>query len=272
MSQYFVENYDSLCKIRNDFNVIKLIEECKFYESIVAYREYIRMVCDLLDGLNFKNDIEYSIALSQLMDIGFFSLALGFKKLSENEETGEQELPQIELYSHLGINIVLGEGNCRHYSSFHNDVMRRLEKDSKRFYCSAYLDSEKEPSEPNHMANTIYYNGKLYVVDTFNDADLYAFTSGTRAKHISEDEHRLLKYIPDDGIVFDSEDITVINNHIKDYEDSVSLPCISFEEYHEKYDSIVNLIISKKDKMSNFFYSTMDTKREIEKGLKLTQK
>ena len=272
MDNDFLEVISSIYKLRDDYVLLKSIEDIKYEEAIKKYRKYIRMVCDFLDSLNLKNDIDYSIVLSLLIDNGIFSVKRKFKKLSINEETGETELPEIEIFSHLGMNIVLGEGNCRHYATFHDDVMKRLEKDSKKFFCTAYREAGYEPQKSNHIANTIKHDGKLYIIDTFNDAYLYSFIDNIKARQVCNEDVTMLSYKPQGEIICGGGDIDSILRQLSENEKSVNMPSISFEEYYSQYSDLVDMLILQKEKVIRFYNSTMDTKKEIEKGIILELK
>ena len=230
------------------------------------------MVCEFLDSFNFKNDIDYSIALNILIEAGLFSVSSNFRRLSNYDETGEKDLPEIELFSHLGMNIVLAEGNYRHFASFHDDIMKKLEKDSRRFYCTAYKEGKEEPVGANHIANTINHNGKRYVIDIYNDCILFSFVDCMKARQISSDEHEILAYRPHSEIIFDNGDIESIKKEMYINETSAFLPSISEEEYNNEFGEILDLLTVKKDRLVGFNRSTKGTKKKIEKGLRLTKK
>ena len=132
-------------------------EKRRFGELYYSYDEFINKVVKLIKELKLpNNEISYSIVIRELIKNGCFSLDGNFSLRLGNIN---------ELYSKLGVNVVLGYGCCRHVCYFHKDVMDKVFDNGECLFVSVTdfknrISGMKKPA--THSINLITHKDVLY--------------------------------------------------------------------------------------------------------------
>jgi len=126
----------------------------KYVQLINDYNLYINVVSKLIDELSWnKDNLTKLNIITKLIHSGLFSYGQIFT--SGNSASSV-------LNSKLGLNVIEGNGFCRHLSNFISDVIPT----SKVLTCvTKCVNPFKE--EANHMINLLEYDGVFYGFDAF---------------------------------------------------------------------------------------------------------
>ena len=178
----FLLNEQRFWNIREIYNNI-------LYSSLIKdYDSYIKVATKLVDELTPNIDELSKINTTMyLLKDGVFSY----------NDNLSSVVPIIDIISSkLGLNILEGNGCCRHFASFINDIMN-----STNLTCVGEVDNPFT-SEANHVINKINYNGNIYGFDAFNEGVLFDFTSEFEMVSIDEDYDERLFYKPYAEVIF----------------------------------------------------------------------
>lgn len=194
-------------------------------DNIRYYNEYLLRASYLVKAMSLPNNaISASLVLHFLTELGVFSdnysfIVGGF-------------IPD-DIVGFLGINVIRGNGVCRHVTGFQSDVLGKINMMSEPFYC--YL-SDKELDEPNkmecnHAVNLILYKDNLYGYDALNNG-LYEFISDSAMKEMFTEKPHYIYYKPYMDIVLENTSISGVNNLIDIFGKIKEKEAISLDEYN----------------------------------------
>ena len=169
--------------IERNKNVLE--EQNKYNDIIIDYDYLITKLANFIKSLGYASSLDTSILISYLIDNGYLSIDNSFKK---------KELDDF-LLSRLGLSVLEGYGVCRNYSSFHNDVFKKLDIFDKQLYVYEGIGNGKK-KYANHVINLIYFDNNYYGIDTYNGNRLYRFNNEFVLKEISLDFNSKLRYKP----------------------------------------------------------------------------
>ncbi len=173
-------------------------EKESFSKTISLYDTYIEEVTEFLKTLELSSSLEYSIALENLMSKGYFSLSKQF----------EREEPKQDLSTCMGLSVLMGKGCCRNITSFHTDVLEKLNRYHKRFYCCYDYPLKRGKNHPaDHMISLIKDHKTIYGIDLNNGVTLYHFTSPFILKSLSVYSSNKLSYKPYIEMLYDESDV-----------------------------------------------------------------
>ncbi|MBR2678557.1 MAG: hypothetical protein IKE63_03990 [Bacilli bacterium] len=231
----------------------ELVDKEKYRETIIDYDLFLNEVVDELLKYDLNNSLEYSIALSYLLDCGYLS----------NDRTFKHKVSNQEIIGKLGINVVLGEGCCRNISDFHRDVFNKLQLSIQPFYCFQGIGKGTNRGA-NHIVNLVDYKDNKYAIDLHNYCFLYHFTKPFVMESISIFNRDKLLYKPYYGIILGEIDLDTIKENIKKFEEYSKMNPISSIEYHDdiKYRT-KELMRSNKNNLEKFDCKTKALKRKI---------
>lgn len=151
----------AIIKEQSNFLLKTLQNEYYYSENIQAYDEFISLTAELVKDLSIPdNPISASRVISKLISRGILSKdALFTDKLEDN-------YPNI--IGFLGIDIINGEGCCRHLTGIHKNIFDKLGLYDVELpvLCSGRNSFNHFLSTmPNHIINLILFNEKYYTHD-----------------------------------------------------------------------------------------------------------
>lgn len=224
-----------------------------YSKAIIEYEYFLDELADELLKYDLNDSLEYSIALSYLIDKGYLSNDHKFRHRESLEE----------VHGRLGMNIVSGKGCCRNIVDFHKDVFDKLNISLKPFYCYEGIRTGSN-SYANHVISLIDYDNNSYGIDLHNGTALFRFKTPVKLSLISTLNSGKVRYKPYYELVTGESDIETIKDNLKKYEECSKKKAISSLEYdldikHRTRD----LMRSKKDKLENFAERTKVLKKII---------
>ena len=234
----------------------KQIEEDKKnnIEAYYYYDLFLDKVVALLKDIKFNNSLEYSIALSYLIDCGYLSKDFSF--------IGEESL--LEVKTRLGMSIINGSGCCRNISAIAKEVLDKLNYDNSLLYCheGSHFFKRTKSLPANHVINLINYNNIDYGIDLYNNDILYRFISPLKLKAISSHYSGDLLYKPYYELMRGEADIAEIRNKIDSF--VVNNKCLYDIEYEDEIRFYVRDKMKKEeDSLYDFFNENKVLKKEI---------
>jgi len=153
-----------LMTLYQEANIINIEKNTEIYkENIKAYKEYLSIVSQIIRKIAIKdNPISISLIIDKLLYSGYFS------KNSKYDIQLTSSCPNITGY--LGLNIINGEGCCRHEASFHEDIFSNL--NLPNFTIVGYYDlvitlETIFQSIGNHVINIIEFENAYYCHNHF---------------------------------------------------------------------------------------------------------
>jgi len=228
-------------------------------KTILLYDEFIKEVSNFLKSLDLQNSIDYTLAISYLIQKGYLSEDLFFDKIETRKE----------LENRWGISIITGAGCCRNLSSIHYDIMKELKIPTKKLYChvdALFQDGKKKRA--NHVISLIRYQRTLYGIDLMNGNQLYHFKTPFHLDLISDRDIRQLSYKPYMEIILNESNLETIKTTIKRLKRESQKPWINPIDYRDEIVfPIVKKLEKQKDEMHTFHEKTKVLKKEIAKGM-----
>ena len=212
-------------------------ERAKFSNVFKNYDEFITMVATCLKNLDFKDQLEYSMFIKLLVDKGYLSHNLFLERKSPKEDK--------EITSRLGVNIVVGNGTCRHYSRMHQDIFKKLDLPLFLFYCyEGDLTLPESPDmEANHVVSLLPYDGQVYGLDIFNGYHLFGFKTPFILEEISTKTHHTLRYKPYIEMIMGESTLPQIKRRINAFEAVADRYSMEPEEWEEKRNQMKKRIL-----------------------------
>lgn len=245
---YLNGDKDALLYFANKYNTLQkqIDEEIYHYTELIdAYDLYIEYLAEFLASLKLKNAIEYSLALSYLIDKGVISISGTFK---------HQEA-KYELLSRFGISIITGVGCCRNVAAMHRDVFQQLDLYIKPFYCAEgeNVFNRLKNNPADHVINLIQDNDTLYGMDLFNKERLYKFKDTFTMESISTYSKSYLLYKPYYELITGESSIEDIQTTLTSFALESQKPHINPLQYSDeiKYP-IKSFMDSKTSEMETF--------------------
>lgn len=233
-------------------------EKGKFSELYYSYDGFINKVVKLIKELKLpNNEISYSIVIRELIKNGCFSLDGNFSLRLGNIS---------ELYSKLGVNVVLGYGCCRHVCYFHKDVMDKVFDNGECLFVSVTdfknrISGMKKPA--THSINLITHKDVLYGFDTLNGG-LYNFESEFHLEKLSKNKTHFY-YKPYLHMIFENYSMTDVKNSLVRYRIASYLKKIDISEYDEISLYTKDKICNGKNLITDFVIDTNEDKNKIKK-------
>lgn len=229
-------------------------ERKKYQKELYYYNQYISLIAELLIDLGLNNSLEYSQALTYLIKKGYLSINHTFKSQEAKNE----------LISCWGMNIIEGLGCCRNFGSFHNDVMKALNEDSRRLYCylEGFIKVGKFKSA-NHMINEITYEGRKYGIDIYHNK-LFRYKNPFSLKEISLYDNISLTNKPYYEIIYNEKSLDEVKEELKLLEEESKKKTIPKIVYSEelKYKTF-KYLEEKQEILEDFHNKTKIIRKEI---------
>ena len=171
-----------------------------------------------------------------------------------------------ELYSKLGVNVVLGYGCCRHVCYFHKDVMDKVFDNGECLFVSVTdfknrISGMKKPA--THSINLITHKDVLYGFDTLNGG-LYNFESEFHLEKLSKNKTHFY-YKPYLHMIFENYSMTDVKNSLVRYRIASYLKKIDISEYDEISLYTKDKICNGKNLITDFVIDTNEDKNKIKK-------
>jgi len=263
---YFLQGTPDVIKYYNkvfEENENGWIVEGLFYKDALGkYEEFITILAEFIRSLGYKNSIDRSFCLSYLIHSGYLSHDMRFSDKAPNRAN--------EITSKLGINIILGDGCCRNYSSLHSDVFRRLGLLSEYFYCyqgsNAFNRAKAHPA--NHVINLIEHEDNIYGIDMYNLNNLYHFIDPYNLQEISTNRRTVLRYKPYYELGMGESTIEEIKSKLQRFADYSSRRAMNPFDYEAnlKYE-IKREVRSQESEFRGFHEDTKKLKKEIKEAV-----
>ena len=229
-------------------------EQEKYHREIELYYQYISQIAEFLKDLNLNNSLEYSQALTYLLLNGFLS----------NDHTFNYQEAHNDLDSCFGMNIVEGLGVCRNIASFHNDVMKELNEESRRIYCYIEKHFKIGKYKPaRHMMSEITYEGVKYGIDIGCNR-LFRYKTPLQFEEIKRNKKKHIANKPYWEIVFDERTIDELKEELKALEEESKKKTISPTVYEEELlNKTFYYLSNKEDILEDFHNKTKIIRKEI---------
>ena len=235
-------------------------EDVTYREAIKEYRIYIRMIAELLNELKLPNNpLYYSIVLQRMIYRGYCSL---------KEYKYVYDVQDILTFT-SGINIIAGEGVCRNSTCFIEDVLKKLDFPTEKFYCNCQSTSRQRKAKPaNHVLNIITIDGIKYGYDSTNQFFLRFINDSDLRTYLPTGEEVIFHFKPYAFLAL--EGITQdIPEKMRTYRNASLASQISDEEVYEIIVRSTELINKNEEAFNMFKDHTQERKQKI---LTLTQK
>lgn len=235
-------------------------EDVDFPEAKKEYRIYIRMIADLLKELHLPNNpLYYSVVLQRMIYRGYCSV----KKYRYVEDVKD-----ILDYTE-GINVIAGQGVCRNSTAFIDDVLRRLDFPTEKFYCNSHRTARQRQSKGvDHVLNIITIDGVKYGYDSTNRQFLRFINDSDLRAYLPNGEE-VIQHLKPYAALSAGDTPEELSQKMQTYLDASLTPQISEEEVNEIiYRS--SELVNKNERAFNAFKDyTQERKQKI---LTLTQK
>ena len=167
------ENLESSSEPENEYTYMKTEEAEDIYELAVSD------IAELLDDMDFDNDIQYFYAFYLYYYDGLFS--------ETNNIQHVDDAKYIDDINALGLDSIIdkdGNGvvrcNCRHKDSLFNDVLNKSNMGFEAYSTTCHLYKDNDTNEKiNHQISVVNYN---------NDTKYYDITNGAIADNFKSQE------------------------------------------------------------------------------------
>lgn len=136
-----------------DFN------EAAFDSVIKNYDEYVRRAADIIDANSEDNVFAIFGTYLSMQNNGYLSYGDSFNS--------DDAMSDVQVFSHLGINVAVGNGVCRHQSDNLYRIFTELGYDCERVTGEGYV-LDDEQGVINHQVLYIHENGEIYLLDPAN--------------------------------------------------------------------------------------------------------
>ena len=245
-------------KIHEDRENVWIIERIMYQDALQKYEEFIIKLAKFIRSLGYKNSLDTSFCLSYLIHCGYLSVDKEFSDKAPDPET--------EITAKLGINIILGDGCCRNYSSIHHNVFSRLGLPSEYFYCyqGIQLFGKTKAVPANHAINLIEYDGNTYGIDMYNVNNLFHFIDSHNLQEIATERRSILRYKPHYELEMGESTIEDIKRKLERFAECAKKRAINPFDYEAdiKYE-IKKKIRSQEAEFEDFHQETKSLKKEI---------
>lgn len=227
------------------------------FDLLIKYDLFLIQVLELLDLLHIhKNELEKAMIIEFMLHKGY---------LSYNNKFNVQNIDDIMHYSH-GINIITGNGVCRHIANFY----RGLAYSDNTF--SGILTKNKSLCQyrkqvPNHIINIISYHDSLYGIDLTNKT-LFNFDSQYKLIDCQNPNIAIL-YTSHNDLFKSLLSITEIKDKLNLYDKASQKDKITKEEYQLIKCNVLEKLYEKKKILESFSMDTNLLKAEINEKMLL---
>ncbi len=228
-------------------------------ESYFYYDLLLDEVVNLLKDIEFNNSLEYSIAISYLIDCGYLSKDFVFNP----------EESSLEVKSRLGMSIINGSGCCRNISAINKELLDKLGYKNSLLYCHQgnHFFKKTKSLAANHVINMIDYNNNQYGIDLYNSDILYRFVDPLKLKAISSHYSGDLLYKPYYEIIMGESNKEDIIDKINNFK--INNKYLYELEYEDEIRYYVRQKMKKEeDQLYDFFDKTKVLKKEIISSIK----
>lgn len=244
----FLLNEQKFWNIREIYNNILFSSLIKDFDSYMIFvRSLVDEISPNMDELSKINTIMY------LLTNGIFSYDGKLKSITPIKDI---------ICSKLSLNIIEGNGCCRHFASFINEIMPT----STKLTCVGEVDNPFS-REANHVINKIIYDGNIYGFDAYNDGVLFDFVSDFEMNAIDMEFDDVLYYKPYAEVMFYKRSFEEVKFFLEQIKNN-GINKITREEAKEiSLNALVN-IRSNKDLISDFRSDTKVLLESINEQIK----
>ncbi len=228
-----------------------------FKKEIEEYKLFLIKVSELLKKLNLSNSLEYSFLLSYLIHNGYLS----YNKQYINKK-------KFELAKYHGINIVNGNGVCRHFAGIHKDIFDLLNMYYEKFYCYSPNVIIPETTVANHVISLIDYNGTLHGIDIANRDEVFYFGNKFELYRLSALSKRKLKYKPCSDYILTDKDYEDVISSIERYDVESKKQHISLQELKDIRSKTIQTFSENLELFEDFHNETKELKSDISLGVR----
>lgn len=141
-------------------DTLRNFNEAAFESVIDDYDEYVREAASIIDANSSDNVFAIYATYLSMQNKGYLSYGNSFNPDGDKSD--------IQVFSHLGINVALGNGVCRHQSDNLYRIFKELGYDCERVTGEGYV-SDGQQNVTNHQVLYIYENGEIYLLDPANN-------------------------------------------------------------------------------------------------------
>ena len=232
-----------------------------YSEAIDEYLKYLVLIREFLEGFKIKDELLNAILINALIRIGFFSAGNNFVQ-------NEVESKKLRIFQ--GIQIILGQGCCRNFSLFYQDIFQGNINHSLIYGGIIGNNLRKSmvlSAQTNHLINLVSHNGTLYGYD-FNNKLVFAFVDKYKMYAIDNPSIKMI-YRSYYDIFHSHHDYNQIRANLTDYGNNINGQ-LSLNEYIGLIKHIEQIIKNNTSYLNKFYRSTYKIKENIkEKILKV---
>lgn len=217
--------YGSLIGVTSYFSrksVLIKNESCntiELKEAKLCYDKIINNICDVLKEYNLVEPMDIFVAFCLLYRGGYLSYDKTFEKTSNNVKDYDGFLP---------LNIINGNGVCRHLAPFLVDIYIGMGYKARKLYL--YISDElKDKKNPNHVVTMLEDKGYLYILDP------------TLIDIIYKEDDKLLYVMQDYKISYEVRQLNIINKAKVDIKNMLELSCKSKDELNNLVNNALDL-------------------------------
>ncbi len=228
-----------------------------FKKEIEEYKLLLNELVKMLRKLNLNSSLEYSMIIPYLIYNGYLSYN---KNFSNNVE--------FEIDIQEGINIINGNGKCRHFASFHSDIFKLLNLYYEKYYCFYQRPFNRETLLANHVIGIVDYDNTLYGIDIGNKNDVYYFKNELELCKMYALLKRRLKYKAYINYILSNKNYEEILSTIERYGKESKKSRISLLELIQIRYNVLEIYESNKELFERFHRETQELKSDIYFGVR----
>ena len=238
----------------------RCISDLRKYSDIISdYKTFLILTSSFLKEITIKdNSINTALTISSLLN----NFSYGNKFKDDNDKDVDI------VFSVLGMNVIYGEGCCRHCSEFTRDLLDMMGISNENFYCK--LDecniNHQLHEKALHLTNLIEYedivNGEIvnHVFDVLNGS-LFKFIGATKLENYTKDLY--LSYLPRLSLTKDNMNIEDIERRLILFESQSKSEQLSANQYVEILKETRSKIEENRKIISDYNHDAQSIKEKI---------
>ena len=225
----------------------------KYSDLISNYKTFLILTSSFLKEITIKdNSINTALTISLLLN------NFSYKNIFRHSNETISDI----VFSVLGINVIYGEGCCRHCAGFTSDLFNEMSISNESFYCKIdkHNINHQLHEKALHVTNLIEYDGKMYVFDVLNGL-LFKFISATKLENYSKELY--LSYLPRLSLTKDNMNIEDIERRLILFESQSKTEQLSANQYVEILKETRSKIEENREIISDYNHDAQSIKEKI---------
>lgn len=254
------ELQDNLLIQRSRYHAKMVMYQTKYADLLNDYNYLISLTQKLIEELNLCHDsIDYSNLFNYLLVNHYFSIDKFTSEFQEN---------LFEFEFKYALNVILGQGVCRHTSDLYTDIMNKFFQTSP-FVCvesSAKKFGKNHNKRANHVINLIPYKDIIFGYDSFNNY-FYHFINKEQMEIADYYASSYLTYKPYHEIIYYNKSFYDINENYKLFKKNAHLDNSIIYNIDTKQEKIFSLLNDKISLLNDYKLETHSIKEKIKEKM-----